>query len=1243
MNEVKIYLKASGSIAELFKDFNLYQDGYQNSWISIYVPKSILYKSEGADFVNAVKTGAILTAANGTKITTKSFYANYVKDETVNKEDYAVYGQPMPKEYVACIGTQEVITNVVNLDISDKDNPRVMSVITSQVAPLLVLESAYLSEDEIIPPTDLEEINARLNRIEEKMQNKVLVDFTVDAVTGKGMKYYTDGTSAEVQFPTGGGTAVSVTDFLHVIEFTENSFTSESNGSYSLAFGSAQTGYTDKNYFAALTRTGTETYEAGEETVPTEKQGEYTVCDTVFKGNDGSLYMTATEPYAGRLLLISGAVFTQKLVKNITYAGSIFTVTYTDGTSTTLDISGKLDKIQSNINRLYSTTPGNPNNSIAYTDQPNGGTIVQRTLDGRGKFSAGIENNDAATYGQTMELLDGIELVKTGDLQYQLTVNGKSAGTIDIPKDQFLKSVSFDPETNVLTFVFSTSDGDVTTEIDLTGLIDTYTAGDGLNLVNGQFSVKLDGSANNALVLTPNGLFVDKTQFESAADATEKWEQQAQVNAGKLDKNSGMLGNTQVYGVNAQGEQVMLQTTNGIDVMPGANSIPRYNNGGYLVSLDINEETAGSNTLTPKGYVDGIKEDIEEQLSFVPRAAANNTPTSGESVTVPNTPATQLRAQDYGTIFTHKRLWDGNLYDEGFNQILNPEDYPATTTTNGITFTNNGDGTITGNGTATETADYLLATLNLSAGKYLIKGCPSGGNGGTYNLFFTNQGDFGQFETGNGLVTTLSSEGEYEVNIRMSPNTQATNLVFKPQLIDLTAFENATGKTINTVDDWNALYPDFYPYVPTISPETPLEIVPSGNKSKIVSSGKNLMFPDDWRIEQPVGIVSFFYSKQTGKVTVKAGAADSVSQSVYHLPIPIPKGTTVSITAICESGIFNGTLSIGGYHYSAEQTSWQGEINFPKNTDLTGKTFTKTIVTTDTVTDFWLFDYAGTTVSEDVVFQVQYEIGEATSYVPYVEPITTDLNYTAVNPAEQSLIDNAVTIGDYASERNGNTVTVRTGIHVFNGTETFGVGGDNLENVYRYSFAIPEMLGGLAEEGYCSHFKTLTDDIADEQGVLFGNVHVSSPKTFYFYALKSEFPSIDNLKSYLAAQYAAGTPVIIYYTLETPETVEIEEIAPIPTFGNNDTTFTSTAVGTSNAPVELDLTTYIAKNLPKGYSLLKDKDGNLIVSYTQTNMLYDVNTDKYLSDLLNLKDTATGKIYKLTVTNGAVALVEISA
>ena len=1230
MNEVKIYLKASGSIAELFKDFNLYQDGYQNSWISIYVPKSILYKSEGADFVNAVKTGAILTAANGTKITTKSFYANYVKDETVNKEEYAVYGQPLPKEYVACIGTQEVITNVVNLDISDKDNPRVMSVITSQVAPLLVLESAYLSEDEIIPPTDLEEINARLNRIEEKMQNKVLVDFTVDSVTGKGMKYYTDGTSAEVQFPTGDGEAVSVTDFLHIIEFTENSFTSESDGSYSLAFGSAQTGYTDKNYFVALTRTGAETYEAGEETVPTEKQGEYTVCDTVFKGNDGSLYMTATEPYAGRLLLISGAVFSQKVVKNITYANSVFTVTFTDGTTAVLNISEKLNKIDSDINRLYSTTPNNPNNSIAYTDQPNGGTIVQRTLDGRGKFSAGIENNDAATYGQTMELLDGIELVKTGDLQYQLTVNGKSAGTIDIPKDQFLKSVSFDPETNVLTFVFSTSDGDVTTEIDLTGLIDTYTAGDGLNLVNGQFSVKLDGSANNALVLTPNGLFVDKTQFESAADATEKWEQQAQVNAGKLDKNSGMLGNTQVYGVNAQGEQVMLQTTNGMDVMPAANSIPRYNGGGYLVSLDINEETAGPNTLTPKGYVDGIKEDIDEQLSVVPRAAANNTPTSGESVTVPNTPATFLRAQDYGTIFTHKRLWDGNLYDEGFNQILNPEDYPATTTTNGITFTNNGDGTITANGTPTETPAIFVLASNTWNGKYLLQGCPSGGTMGTYALVKGNT--LSTYDTGNGVIANLTETTSSNISIYIWDTV--SNLVFKPQLIDLTAFGNATGKTINTVDDWNALYPDFYPYVPTISPETPLEIVPSGNKSNVVSSGKNLF--------NCHGDVALVNNATISNITPSSFRINNLGVSInpyisWKLPDDL-KYKTVTFSGSWEAV---GDASQGRIvlYWGTDNSliNWEAEVNS------SGKKTTILLEPPTPNAVLYIICYCAVSVVGEVgdyvdYTNVQLEIGDtATPYVPYVAPVTTDLNYTAVTPAEQSLIDNAVTLGDSVSERNGNMVTVRTKKLVLNGTEAFVKRTDVKNTVYQVTVSDQNN----SNLSICNSYPVFVGNVGDMP-------NYSMRMSFYNNELllqfcNNDYADVGSFKSYLAAQYAAGTPVTVYYALSTPETVEIEEITPIPTFGNNDTTFTSTAVGTSNAPVELDLTTYIAKNLPKGYSLLKDKDGNLIVSYTQTNMLYDVNTDKYLSDLLNLKDTATGTVYKITVTNGAITLVALPA
>ena len=45
MNEIKIYLKLSGSTAELYKDFNLYQGSYRNGQITIYVPSAIMYSN----------------------------------------------------------------------------------------------------------------------------------------------------------------------------------------------------------------------------------------------------------------------------------------------------------------------------------------------------------------------------------------------------------------------------------------------------------------------------------------------------------------------------------------------------------------------------------------------------------------------------------------------------------------------------------------------------------------------------------------------------------------------------------------------------------------------------------------------------------------------------------------------------------------------------------------------------------------------------------------------------------------------------------------------------------------------------------------------------------------------------------------------------------------------------------------------------------------------------------------------
>ena len=103
------------------------------------------------------------------------------------------------------------------------------------------------------------------------------------------------------------------------------------------------------------------------------------------------------------------------------------------------------------------------------------------------KFTAQTLASEQKIQAQTNIGLNDIQLVKTNDLEYTLKVGGIDSGTINIPKDQFLKSVEFNPDTKILTFVFTTSTGDVTTTIDMSALIDVYTAGNGLLLVGNQF------------------------------------------------------------------------------------------------------------------------------------------------------------------------------------------------------------------------------------------------------------------------------------------------------------------------------------------------------------------------------------------------------------------------------------------------------------------------------------------------------------------------------------------------------------------------------------------------------------------------------------------------------------------------------------------------------------------------------------------------------------------------------------
>ena len=101
-----------------------------------------------------------------------------------------------------------------------------------------------------------------------------------------------------------------------------------------------------------------------------------------------------------------------------------------------------------------------------------------------------------------------IEKDSTNDLQYHLLVDGENSGDINIPKDQFLSNVVYSSATKVITFTFETSTGTKTTDVNISDLIDTYTAGNGLTLTDGKFSVKKDVNTQSYLEVSASGVKV---------------------------------------------------------------------------------------------------------------------------------------------------------------------------------------------------------------------------------------------------------------------------------------------------------------------------------------------------------------------------------------------------------------------------------------------------------------------------------------------------------------------------------------------------------------------------------------------------------------------------------------------------------------------------------------------------------------------------------------------------------------
>lgn len=91
----------------------------------------------------------------------------------------------------------------------------------------------------------------------------------------------------------------------------------------------------------------------------------------------------------------------------------------------------------------------------------------------------------------------------------------------DFIKDGMVNKVEFDPETKILTITFNTDSGKEAITVDLSSLVDTYTAGNGIAIDNNVVSVKRDTASESFLTIGTNGVKISGVQsaINTAKDA----------------------------------------------------------------------------------------------------------------------------------------------------------------------------------------------------------------------------------------------------------------------------------------------------------------------------------------------------------------------------------------------------------------------------------------------------------------------------------------------------------------------------------------------------------------------------------------------------------------------------------------------------------------------------------------------------------------------------------------------------
>lgn len=232
-------------------------------------------------------------------------------------------------------------------------------------------------------------------------------------------------------------------------------------------------------------------------------------------------------------------------------------------------------------------------------------------------------------------------------------------------------------------------------------------------------------------------------------------------------------------------------------------------------------------------------------------------------------------------------------------QLLDKSKFTATTTINGVTFTNNGDGTITYNGTTTGANYTLQSGLRVVAGHKYFSYVGENTNDKISVLLYANPDPYNTFDNrfphaAGGISTALKNCDRLYYQPKPLQNRSYSNFILKPQFFDLTEMFGAGNEPTTPAEFWQRVPEKLYGYNP------------SAYKSVNIPSSK--YFPDGMRsagsVYDEINFLSQKAIKRIGVRPYQAGDENNTGfitdkkNTVYALSTPVETAITPPLQAL---------------------------------------------------------------------------------------------------------------------------------------------------------------------------------------------------------------------------------------------------------------------------------------------------------------------------------------------------------